>query len=122
MSSKKVAKRTAAARDAANRNTSSRNATSRVEHTLDEVENLVVNASHVPLTGKSMIDENDLIHLVEELRQDLPLELNHAKEIMANESQIIEEAHREADSIITKAVKKLIIRFFILTSCKIIFL
>ena len=60
MSSKKVAKRTAAARDAANRNTSSRNATSRVERTLDEVENLVVNASHVPLTGKSMIDENDL--------------------------------------------------------------
>ena len=72
MSSKKLAKKNAAARVSP----SGRDATSRVEETLNKVEDLVVNSSHLPLTGKSMIDENDLIHLVEELRQDLPLELN----------------------------------------------
>ena len=99
MSSKKqLAKRTAnatATTNAPSRANAVRKATTRVEKTLSEVENLVVNASHVPLTGKSMIDENDLIHLVEELRQDLPLELEHAQEIMANEAEIIEEAHRQ---------------------------
>ena len=99
MSSKKLAKKNAAARVSP----SGRDATSRVEETLNKVEDLVVNSSHLPLTGKSMIDENDLIHLVEELRQDLPLELNHAREIMEKETEIIEQAHREADEIIQKA-------------------
>ena len=99
MSSKKLAKKNAAARVSP----SGRDATSRVEETLNKVEDLVVNSSHLPLTGKSMIDENDLIHLVEELRQDLPLELNHARELMEKETEIIEQAHREADEIIQKA-------------------
>ena len=43
-----------------------------VRDILDKIENLVAGASHVPLSGKCMIDENDLVHLVEELRNDLP--------------------------------------------------
>jgi vacuolar-type H+-ATPase subunit H len=79
------------------------NGRSKVEDTLDKVENLVVRASHVPLTGKSMIDENDLIHLVEELREDLPMELGQAKSIMDKEQAIIQGAHEEADRIVNKA-------------------
>lgn len=99
MSSQKKAKNNAVQRVKA----TNMDATSRVEETLNKVENLVVSSSHLPLTSKSVIDENDLIHLIEELRQDLPRELNHAREIMEKEASIIENAHREADDIIQKA-------------------
>lgn len=99
MSSQKKAKNNAVQRVKA----TNMDATSRVEETLNKVENLVVSSSHLPLTNKSVIDENDLIHLIEELRQDLPRELNHAREIMEKEAAIIEDAHREADDIVQKA-------------------
>ena len=78
MSSQKKAKNNAVQRVKA----TNMDATSRVEETLNKVENLVVSSSHLPLTNKSVIDENDLIHLIEELRQDLPREINHSREIM----------------------------------------
>mgnify|MGYP006960937243 CR=1 FL=1 len=55
-----------------------------VRETLDKLENMVVGASHFPFTEKTLINDNDLIHYVEELRNDLPKELNRADEIMRN--------------------------------------
>ena len=74
-----------------------------VNETLDRIENLVVDAKHFPLTGKSIIDENDLIHLVDELRQELPLALEHAERVMADRDKLIEDARTEADNIINQA-------------------
>ncbi|MBR2215304.1 MAG: ATPase [Selenomonadaceae bacterium] len=74
-----------------------------VRDTLDQIENLVAGASHVPLTGKSMIDENDLIHLVEELRKDLPMELERANDIMRDRDKIIDDAKKDSDDIVRQA-------------------
>ena len=74
-----------------------------VRDTLNQIENLVASASHLPLTGKTVIDENDLIHLVEELRNDLPLELERADEIMRERDNLMREAQAEADRIIKQA-------------------
>ena len=41
-----------------------------VRETLDKLENMVVGASHFPFTEKTLINDNDLIHYVEELRND----------------------------------------------------
>ena len=46
-----------------------------VNEILDEIENLVVDAKHLLFTNKSLVEENDLVRLVEDLRNELPLEL-----------------------------------------------
>ncbi len=74
-----------------------------VRDTLSEIEKLVGEASHMPLTDKCLVSENDLVHLVSDLRNDLPHELDQAAEIMSKEDEIYRAAHREADEIVKKA-------------------
>jgi len=76
-----------------------------IRETLDKIENLVAGASHVPLSGKCMIDENDLVHLVEELRSDLPNQLDHAEQIMRDRDKILDDAQKEAERIVEQAKK-----------------
>ena len=76
-----------------------------IRETLDKIENLVAGASHVPLSGKCMIDENDLVHLVEELRNDLPNQLDHAEQIMHDRDKILDDAQKEAERIVEQAKK-----------------
>ena len=74
-----------------------------VRDTLNRIENLVASASHLPLTGKAVIEEEDLVKLVEDLRRDLPQELERAEEIMRDKDNIIQAAQDEADKIIKQA-------------------
>ncbi len=77
-----------------------------VRDTLDKIENLVAGASHMPLTAKILVDENDLVHFVEDLRNDLPEELGKAEKIMAERDDIIAAAQKDADNIIEAAREK----------------
>lgn len=74
-----------------------------VRDTLNRIENLVASASHLPLTGKAVIEEEDLVKLVEDLRRDLPQELEQAEKIMQDKDNIIRMAQDEADKIIKQA-------------------
>ena len=77
-----------------------------VRDTLNQIEDLVASSSHLWFTDRIMINDNDLIHLVEELRQELPLELERADEIMRERDSIIMSAQQEAKNIINQAQQK----------------
>ena len=77
-----------------------------VRDTLNQIEDLVASSSHLWFTDRIMINDNDLIHLVEELRQELPLELERADEIMRERDKIIMSAQQEATNIINQAQEK----------------
>jgi len=70
-----------------------------VRECLDNLENLVVGARRVPFTDKTLVNDSELIHYVDELRNDLPNELNRAEEIMANRDHLIETAKDDAARI-----------------------
>ena len=74
-----------------------------VNDILDEIENLVVEAKHLLFTNKSLVEENDLVRLVEDLRNELPLELKHAEEIVQEKQAIIDAAQAEAARIMEQA-------------------
>ena len=59
-----------------------------VNEILDEIENLVVDAKHLLFTNKSLVEENDLVRLVEDLRNELPLELQKAEQIMQDRQKM----------------------------------
>ena len=74
-----------------------------VKDTLAKIENMTAGAPHLPLTNKMLISEDEFIHLVEELRKELPQELEHATEVMQERDNIIKNAQAEAANIIKQA-------------------
>ncbi len=71
-----------------------------VEEILEEMENLLLEASRLPFTNKRVIDEDDLGRLIDELREVLPGELMEANRIITERQNIIEAAQKEAQGIV----------------------
>lgn len=77
-----------------------------VERILEELENLVLEATRVPLTKKRVIEEEPLSILMDELRMVLPNELKHARQVLNEQQRILQEAQVEAKHIIDQAKEK----------------
>ena len=77
-----------------------------VTDTLKKLEDLVADASHLPFSDKALVNDDEIVHLVEELRMDLPKELNRAAEIMQEQEGIIARANEQAKNIVSAAEAK----------------
>lgn len=64
---------------------------------------MILNSPKVPLTSKIIIDEDNLINLIDDIRQELPSEFRNAQEIVAQRDSLLAEAQREADAIRSSA-------------------
>ena len=79
----------------------------RVEELINELQDIMNDAKAVPLTGgKSLIDTEQVLDILDEIQDSLPSEIRQAKNIVADRSQIIVEAKKEAEEIIRKAEEK----------------
>ena len=74
-----------------------------IEKLLDNMENLLVEAARVPFTNKRVIEEDDLAKFLDDLRELMPKELDEAKHIIAERQRILDEAQKEAQSIVEQA-------------------
>ncbi|MBC7543116.1 MAG: hypothetical protein H7338_10330 [Candidatus Sericytochromatia bacterium] len=79
---------------------------SQINALLDKIERLVLNSAKLPLVNRVMVDEDKLFDLLDGLRQQLPAEIEQAKQVVAHKSAIMAEAQRRAEQIITTAEKK----------------
>ena len=70
---------------------------------LDEIEDIVDTASGFPLTGKIMVDAEELLEIVKEIRVELPDEIQQAQWIKEERQRILEEAKKECDTRIKDA-------------------
>lgn len=70
---------------------------------VDDLEDIVETSSTIPLTGKIMVEKEEILDILENLRRDLPLELTEATQIRKDKDLIIKDAHKEAGKIIQGA-------------------
>ncbi len=70
---------------------------------VDDLEDIIETSSSIPLTGKIMVEKDEIMDLLESLRRDLPLELTEATQIRKDKDLIIKDAHKEGDQIIQAA-------------------
>lgn len=71
---------------------------------LDELEAIVSDASGVPMRkGRGLVDRQDLLVMLDELRQSLPVELSQAEEIRREQANIVAGAEEEARRIVAEA-------------------
>ncbi|MBC8014991.1 MAG: ATPase [Sporomusaceae bacterium] len=74
-----------------------------IEGIVDELESLLLDASHLPFTNKRILEEDDVVRLLDELREKLPVELAEASQIVAERQRILEQAQEEGQRIIDQA-------------------
>ncbi len=74
-----------------------------IEEILDEIENMLVGSTRVPFTNKLVVEEDDIIRLLDELREVLPQEMKEAAKIVNERQRILEEAQKEAQNIVDQA-------------------
>ena len=73
---------------------------------LEEIEDVVDTAASVPLTGKIMIDANELLEIVKEIRIELPDEIQQAQWIKGERERILNEAKQEYEDVLKDAMKQ----------------
>ena len=66
---------------------------------IDMMEETITKASSVPLTGKIMMDKDELLDFLQEMRLVYPEELKEAKWVKTARQRILDEAEERADAI-----------------------
>jgi len=74
-----------------------------IDEILDEMENLLLDAARVPFTNKRVIEEDDLVRLLDELRESLPQEIKEAARLVNERQRILDDAQKEAQNIVEQA-------------------
>ncbi|MDD6344956.1 MAG: vacuolar-type H+-ATPase subunit H [Oscillospiraceae bacterium] len=75
-----------------------------IEEILEEIDELVEKSPTVPfITHKKMIDSDRLRELISDARMNLPKELKEAQRVEYEAQKILDDATKEAESIIQRA-------------------
>ena len=75
---------------------------------IDTLTEKIESASSIPLSGKSLIDKEEIIELIEDIKLNLPKELKEAAWIKEERSRILKEANREAQAKVEQAKSQII--------------
>lgn len=78
----------------------------RVLELLEEIEEIVDTAAGFPLTGKIMVDSQELLEIVREIRAELPDEIQQAQWIKGERERIIQEAKNQYEKVIEDATQQ----------------
>jgi vacuolar-type H+-ATPase subunit H len=70
---------------------------------IQQLEETILNSPHVPLTGKTMVREEELLEQLDLIRLSLPEVVATAQEIIAYKEQLISEAYQQVQQILADA-------------------
>lgn len=74
----------------------------------DTLEDILDKSKKLPFTDKSIIEKEEILEIMKEIRLKLPDELKQAKWIKEERGRIIAEAQKEADDIVKEAENRII--------------
>lgn len=75
---------------------------------LETLEDIMEACKALPFTEKVLVDRNEILDLVKEIRLKLPDELKQAKWIKEERERIMQEANKDADDIVKEAENRII--------------
>ena len=74
-----------------------------IDYLIDRLEALVAAAKRVPLSNKVMVDDQELLDMIDQMRTVVPDEIRQAKRTLSERERILADAQREADRIVAAA-------------------
>lgn len=75
---------------------------------LDELEDIIDKGASVPFSGRCILEKDELLDVLQEIKLKLPDDLKQAKWIKEERQRILQEAQAEADNLIKTAEDKII--------------
>lgn len=75
---------------------------------IDMMEETIDKASVVPLTGKIVVDKEDLLDYIQEMRLVFPDEVKEAKWVKEERERILAEAQTRSETLIKNAEEKVV--------------
>ena len=75
---------------------------------LENLEDILDKSKNVPFSNKTMVDKEEVLEIISEIRLKLPEELKQAKWIKEERQRILVEAQKEADDIVKEAENRII--------------
>ncbi len=70
---------------------------------IDQIEELILEGTRLPFTSGRLVDEQEALLVLDQLRESIPKDIDTANEIVKNKNRYIEQAQNEANDIIRKA-------------------
>ena len=74
---------------------------------IDMLEDVVEKSMAIPFAGRAVVDREELLDLIQEIRLNLPGDLKQAKWVKEERQRILDEANKEAESIVKSAEEKM---------------
>ena len=75
---------------------------------LETLEEMLENSKSIPFSNKGIIDKEEMLEIIKEIRLKLPDELKQAKWVKEERQRILVEAQKEADDIVKEAENRII--------------
>ena len=75
---------------------------------LETLEDIMERSKTVPFTEKAIVEKDEVLEIIKEIRLKLPDELKQAKWIKEERARILEESQKEADGIVKEAENRII--------------
>ena len=73
---------------------------------METLEDAIERAISIPFTGKCVVNREEILEIIQDIRLKLPDDLKQAKWVSEERSRILAEAQQEADNIINSAGRK----------------
>lgn len=75
---------------------------------LETLEDILENSKNLPFTNKGLVDKEEMLELIKEIRIKLPDELKQAKWVKEERQKILVDAQKEANQLIKEAENRII--------------
>lgn len=74
-----------------------------IVYLIDRLESLINEARQLPLTSGVMVNQDEFLKIVDQMRITIPLEIREARRLKAEREQVIARAEAEAEKIVAEA-------------------
>jgi vacuolar-type H+-ATPase subunit H len=74
---------------------------------LETLEDIIEKSVSVPFSGRCLVDREEVLEIIKEMRLKLPDDLKQAKWVKEERQKILMEAQREADNVVKEAENKI---------------
>ena len=75
---------------------------------LETIEDILERSRGIPFTGKALVQKEEMLDIIKEMRLKFPDELKQAKWIKEERGRILQEAQKDADDIVKEAENRII--------------
>ena len=73
---------------------------------LETLEDILENSKNLPFTNKGMVDKEEMLEIIKEIRIKLPDELKQAKWVKEERQRIMSDAESQAENLMKEAENK----------------